>query len=202
MSPGSFTNFFLASAGAGAALVGLLFVAVSVAPEQPFAPGSAPERRGVATAAFIALANAFFVSLGALIPTAGLGWFALAVGGSSIVSTLQLGATLFRRSHVDVFSRVRSLTLVAVSLIVFGWQFYVGDLLIHNEADIGAITILAYLMLASHGIGLGRAWELLGAPRRGLLAWMSPLYELNRTTPADHTDGKAAAPQKPPEKAT
>src|SRR5258708_6825442 len=118
MSPGAFTNFFLASAGAGAALVGLLFVAVSVAPEQPFAPGSAPERRGVATAAFIALANAFFVSL------------------------------------------------------------------------------------ASHGIGLGRAWELLGAPRRGLLAWMSPLYELNRTTPADHTDGKAAAPQKPPEKAT
>ena len=91
---------------------------------------------------------------------------------------------------------------IAVSLIVFGWQFYVGDLLIHNEADIGAITILAYLMLASHGIGLGRAWELLGAPRRGLLAWMSPLYELNRTTPADHTDGKAAAPQKPPEKAT
>jgi hypothetical protein len=202
MSSGAFANFFLASAGAGAALVGLLFVAVSVAPEQPFAPGSSPERRAVATAAFTALANAFFVSLGALIPTAGLGWFALAVGGSSIVSTLQLGAVLVRRPHVGRVSRVRSLTLVAASLIVFGWQVYTGDLLIHNEADIGAITTLAYLMLASHGIGLGRAWELLGAPRRGLLAWMSPLYELNRTPPADRTNGKPAAPQKLPEKAT
>jgi hypothetical protein len=40
--------------------------------------------------------------------------------------------------------------------------------------------MIAYLMVASHGIGLVRAWELLGAPRQGLLAWVSPLYELNR----------------------
>jgi hypothetical protein len=43
------------------------------------------------------LANTFFVSLGALIPTASLGWFALAIGTSSIMSTLFIGAGIIRR---------------------------------------------------------------------------------------------------------
>ncbi len=36
MVPPEFTNLFIASASAGAALVGLLFVAVSIAPEHIF----------------------------------------------------------------------------------------------------------------------------------------------------------------------
>ncbi len=68
MVPPEFANFFIASASAGGALVGLLFVAVSIAPEQIVAAQAPIERQAVATSAFTALMNAFFISLFALIP--------------------------------------------------------------------------------------------------------------------------------------
>src|SRR5262249_38144874 len=121
------------------------------------------------------------------------------------LSTLLIGASILRRHRSGWRLRVRPFGLVVVSLVVYGWQFNVGRLLIRNEADIGAITVLAYLMLASHSIGLLRAWELLGAPIRGFLAWLSPLYELNRAkptppTPPDHAASMDGAPQKPLER--
>jgi hypothetical protein len=78
--PDTFANYFLASAGAGAALIGLLFVAVSINPARTFGDGAHPLRQGVASAAFTALVNAFFVSLSALIPLTNVGTIALAVG--------------------------------------------------------------------------------------------------------------------------
>lgn len=68
MVPPEFANFFIASASAGAALVGLLFVAVSLAPENIVTRRAPMERQAVAGSAFTALMNAFFISLFALIP--------------------------------------------------------------------------------------------------------------------------------------
>src|SRR5881275_1355280 len=68
MVPPEFLNFFIASTGAGAALVGLLFVAVSLAPEHIVTRQAPVERQAVAGSAFTALINAFFISLAALIP--------------------------------------------------------------------------------------------------------------------------------------
>src|SRR5437588_9920681 len=66
--PPEFANFFIACASAGGALVGLLFVAISIAPEQIVTPRAPLERQAVAGSAFTALVNAFFISLVALIP--------------------------------------------------------------------------------------------------------------------------------------
>lgn len=52
MVPADFANFFIASAGAGAALVGLLFVAVSLAPQQIVTRRAPMERQAVAGSAF------------------------------------------------------------------------------------------------------------------------------------------------------
>jgi hypothetical protein len=60
--PAEFANFFLASSGAAAALAGLLFVAISVAPENLVQRGAPAERQGVAASVFAALLNAFFIS--------------------------------------------------------------------------------------------------------------------------------------------
>src|SRR5260221_5565628 len=76
--PPEFANFFIASASAGAALVGLLFVAVSIAPEQLLTRRAPMERQAVAGTAFTALTNALFISLVALIPHFHLGLVLLA----------------------------------------------------------------------------------------------------------------------------
>jgi hypothetical protein len=65
MNMSDYANFFLASAGAGAALMGLLFVAISITPEGTVLPTAPRERQVVASGAFTAFTNAFFVSLGA-----------------------------------------------------------------------------------------------------------------------------------------
>jgi hypothetical protein len=81
-----FTSFFVASAGAGAALVGLLFVAISVNPGRNAGPSAPPERQAVAASAFTALINAFFFSLAALIAADSLGAIAITVSIFSIIA--------------------------------------------------------------------------------------------------------------------
>lgn len=61
MVPEAFHDYFVASTGAAAALVGLLFVAVSIAPERTVTSGAPVERRAVALSAYTALLNAFFL---------------------------------------------------------------------------------------------------------------------------------------------
>ncbi len=68
MNGQDFNNFFLALAGAAAALIGLLFVAVSVAPESIVQARAPVERRALATSVYTALLNAFIIALGALMP--------------------------------------------------------------------------------------------------------------------------------------
>ncbi len=110
--PVDFTAFFAASAGAAAALVGLLFVAISISPERNVGPGAPVERQVVAEGAFTALVNAFFLSLGALIPNVGIGaiavWHTISTGLKVITA---------RTPHV---SFVRRLVYVATGLLVYG----------------------------------------------------------------------------------
>src|SRR6476619_470175 len=95
MQTPDFTSFFLASAGAGAALVGLLFVAVSVNPGRNAGPSAPPERPAVAASAYTALINAFFVSLAALIQRETFIGAALMVSVISVIATLRLISDLF-----------------------------------------------------------------------------------------------------------
>ncbi len=163
MIPAEFQSFFAASSSAGAALVGLLFVAVSLRPEETLGREAPAERRVVAYSAFSALTDAFFMSLGGLLPLVNVGALAVAAGVLSVVGTVRLALQLMRvregRYH---------LTLVLGSMVVYGVQVAVGVELLQSPGSPEAVGQLAGLMLMVYAIGLGRAWELLGAERAGL----------------------------------
>lgn len=189
MQTPDFTSFFMASAGAGAALVGLLFVAVSVNPGRNAGPSAPPERQAVAASAYTALINAFFVSLAALIQLKTFIGAALTVSVISIVATLRLIRDLFTPG-LSRTSYARRAGFIAIGLLVYGVQFFYAFEALSYPGDASWAYASVYLLLAIYATGLTRAWQLLGAKRRSVLfAWFSPLSDLEepRAQPSERS---------------
>src|SRR5215467_5850279 len=134
MIPESLNNFFLASAGIGATLVGLIFVAVSIAPEQIVQANAPIERRAMAASSFTALLNAFFISFGALIP--GLaGSFTLIMSAIGLTANAFLAWDLLKERE-RWQNVVRRAFLIIVSFIIYGFEFYYAILIITEPANV------------------------------------------------------------------
>lgn len=178
----TFTAYFAASAGAGAALIGLLFVAISVAPERTVLPEAPIQRQATATGAFTALVNAFFVSLAALIPGDSFGWAAAALAAFSLLNTLSLGGRVVRHVQRPI-EYVQHAFPILVSLVVYAFELDYGIQLARNPADRNAPYALATLLLGVYGFSLLRAWQLLGARRYGFFGWLSSINESPAAAP-------------------
>src|SRR5438093_947890 len=119
-----FETFFLASSGASAALIGLLFVAVSIAPEKVFGSDAEAVRQAQALSAFTALANAFFISMASLIPDVRIGIVVTIVAFASAMQTLAL-LTLVK--HWLAQSIVyRGVVLFLGSALIYALELAVG----------------------------------------------------------------------------
>lgn len=181
MVPETLNNFFLASASIGATLVGLIFVAVSIAPEHIVQASAPIERQAVAASSFTALLNAFFISFAALIPGV-IGFMALLMSTVGLINSLYLAWNLLKeRERWQNF--VRRVFLILVSIFIYGYEFYVAIRISLNPNSVENIYTLAGLLVGVYAIGLTRAWQLLGARRFGLGGWLSPLRELDETIP-------------------
>ena len=184
MVTAEFQTFFLASVGASAALIGLLFVSVSIAPERVFGDESDAVRQAQALSAFTALANVFFISLMSLIPEV---TFGLVVAIVSIPAALQTLALLRHfQTWRDQRSLRRGLILFAASAVIYGYEFALGIGMWRDPTDKGALIALAFVLIGAYGAGLGRAWELLGAPRSGVVPSLwSVVTSVRRKPPSD-----------------
>jgi hypothetical protein len=195
--PGSFANFFVATSSAGGALIGLLFVAVSINPDRTFGPTAPHERQSVAANAFTGLIVAFFVSTDALVPDSNVAGICLFMSALGIISSARLGIRLVRYQVRQRVRRsplwvrlVRALTMVVGSLIIYGFLAFSGVSLLHQPSDRNALDAVATLVVVCYGLGLFRAWELLGGPRQGLSNWLNPLLDLD--------DARESAPTSAP----
>lgn len=175
MVTADYQPFFMASVAASAALIGLLFVSVSIAPERVFGSQAEGHKQAQALSSFTALVNVFFISLTALVPDVAIGIVVVIVTIPAVLQTLALLLLIpqWRAGRMVP----RGLFLFLASAAVYGYELYLGVLLWRQPSSKGALIAVLFVMTGAYAIGLGRAWELLGAPRTVLIPSLLDLFE-------------------------
>jgi hypothetical protein len=157
----SFHDFFSASATTAGALIGLLFVAISVTPGKVTGATASAEHQVTAGAAFTALVDTLVFSLTALLPKASLGLVAVILGGSGLASTIALIVLL----AVEHKERIRpgQVLLLLTPLGLYGLQLANGLALTGSPGDAGRISSQGGLCIVFFVYAIARAWQLVGA---------------------------------------
>jgi hypothetical protein len=167
--PPDYREFFVATAGATGALIGLLFVALSLFPERLRHSDTRVESQVRASAALLLFSSSLVLSLAALVPDVSLGWWATIIG----VIVLAFAAATARSMAAAVRHRRagwRAFGVVVALLAISGFELYAGVELIGDRADRSAIQTLDYVVIASLSVGIARAWQLVGMRDTGLIS--------------------------------
>lgn len=152
MVPSAYTAYFTALATAGAALIGLLFLAVTLRDDSIFGKSGRPGGEALAVTAFAGLVDSFTVSLLAIIPDANIGIAAIVLAVLSLVSAIRLNNRLHAARNGVVF---------VITLLAYLAQLYYGIALLISPHDSGDVKNLAYILFAAMAVSLSRAWSLL-----------------------------------------
>ena len=166
---GHYESFFSASAGASAAILGLLVVAVSVVNADDSDPTTRELRTVLAGSAFVVLVDIFFVSIVAL--TGGsvvFGLSSLTMATVGLLATRQLIPRAKRAGNFSRSFRNRNLNLVfaAISVVGYSTQLGLAVALLANTDSAALQRALVLVLVVFYGSALGRAWEVTGITRR------------------------------------
>jgi hypothetical protein len=184
MVPGLFEHFFMAMSEGGAALLGLLFVAVSIRrtsnAEQP------AEAAVLGDATLFALADGFVISAAALHPAVRVAYVALVM---SVVGYVWAARGLIHLNRAWARNRSRDLQrwrfrLIGpnlIGLLVNGTQVVAAVRLVFDPTDNTAVGLLASVVLAYYLIALLRAWVIVGGAHFGPRAAFSDGHTTSAT---------------------
>ena len=178
MATADFGAFFGATAAVAGALIGLLFVALSVAPERTD-PGERVVDDVRAGIAFSCLVNPLAVSLFALIPGMSVGQPVGVIGIVSFASCCALALVLLREADPGPLRR-RQLWRLLVQALVFAYAAVVGFELARRPHDLGLEQTVCVLIVALFLIGIARAWQLIGARDASLVGELARTFGSRR----------------------
>jgi|HubBroStandDraft_1064217.scaffolds.fasta_scaffold05705_5 hypothetical protein len=196
---GTYRELFVAIASCAGALTGLLFVAMSVAPQKDHGSGRYLIQQVRAAAALVAFFNALTVTLFTLVPGTNIGYPATVLGVSGVLFTAAGVRSMLSSRYVRQ-RWPRQAGLVILLLVIFGAELASGiQALAHPGAD-GPIQGISYSLVASLLVGVARAWELVGNRDTGIIASIAVLagrdqhpFSQEPSEPADATEPADAA---------
>jgi hypothetical protein len=158
----------MASADVAGAVIGLLFVAISVNSARKVSAAEAEVRNVRAAATLSAFTNAFAVAMFGLVPGVGVGHIATAV---AIYGLLRMAGAL-----VSVFPKWRAgnvhlwdFVFLPALAVVYAFQLVAAIGLDRNPHDANALQTICILVVVCFLVGIARAWELVGGPKIDLL---------------------------------
>ena len=161
MVPVSFHDFFSGCASVAGALIGLLFVALSVSPEKLTGEDARAEHQVRAAAAFSALVNTLVISLVALLPGASLGETGLILAAAGLATTVGLIIVLYREHQQKI--RPGDVRLLAILLVLYALQLANAVQLEASPRTISGISRQGALAILFFIFGIARSWQLVGA---------------------------------------
>jgi hypothetical protein len=167
---GRYEDFFIASAGASAAILGLLVVAVSVVNADDENPTTRELRTVLAGSAFLALVDIFVVSILAL--TGGsvtLGLSSLAMAAIGLLATRRLIPRAKQAGNFSRGFRARTLNIAfaSISVVVYPAQLGLALALLAHTRSTALQHGLVLVIVVLYCSALGRAWVVTGISRRG-----------------------------------
>jgi hypothetical protein len=165
---GNYRDLFVAIATASATLIGLLFVAMSVAKGRAQAHAQVI-REFRAAASLFAFSNAFSVALFGLVPGNNIGYPAAIVGVFGIFFAAAGLRATFSLPRLQQ-PRRRQFTLIGALVAISVVQVICGIELITNAHHDGTLATIGDVLIASLLIGIGRAWEMVGEWDSGIVA--------------------------------
>lgn len=179
MVPTSYYDFFEACATVAGALIGLLFVAVSISPDKMSGAHASTEHQVRAGAAFSALINALIVALIALLPGQNIGVATISVGAVGLSSTIALAIVFYRNRQGKV--RPGQLLLLAVPHFLYALEIVNGIALQGPGRHLGDLGNQGGLMIGFFVFAIARAWELVGATGSSLVSTVAGMaYQATR----------------------
>jgi hypothetical protein len=188
MVPENVHDFFVACASVAGALIGLLFVAISVAADRlAREEAKAQVHRIRAVAALTAFIDALAVSLFSLIPGQKIGPAAVAAASAGIVFVAAALLSLIRRHQLRRKVLFDVVFLFGL-LIVFVVQLINGADVLVQPRNPGAVDTIASMVVICFLIGIARSWELIGGPSIGITHEVTALVRTHRHRTDDAAD--------------
>jgi hypothetical protein len=193
MVPAIYHDFFAACASVAGALIGLLFVAISVSPARLTGEQASTAHQVTAATAFSALVNALVIALVGLLPGGDLGTTAVVLAGVGFSSTAGLALLLYRARQGRM--RLGSFVPLLIPLVLYALQLANGIGIEVSPGDPRRITSQAVLSIVFFVFAIARSWQLVGVPDAELIRALTEMTRrLARPDPSRDQPGNGDPP--------